>query len=183
MISGGAAEREDREDEAESDKSEGTQAAPDKIEGALSSALSPEHASNKGEEAPVPLKETRSPSKDKGVLFEPEHTKSLKLTTMHSQAETTIVISHNADKNEGTKLSLDERAQDKNEDEDGIKTPPHSSRRTLKITAKDRDHWPLKQRWLPQEKSRGSRGQHKRLAPPQWRDGQSPNRRTKRATG
>ncbi len=124
MISGGAAEREGREDEAESDKPEGTQPAPDKIERAFSSALSPEHASDKGEEAPVSLKETRSPSKDKGVPSEPEHTNSLKLITMHSQAEPTTVISHKADNNEDTKLSLDERAQDKNEDEDGTKSPP-----------------------------------------------------------
>ena len=42
---------------------------------------------------------------------------------MHSESESTV-ISLKADKNEGTQLSLDKRAQDKNEDEDGIKTPP-----------------------------------------------------------
>jgi hypothetical protein len=44
MISGDAAEREDRGDETERDKPNGTQPAPDKIEEALSGALSPEHA-------------------------------------------------------------------------------------------------------------------------------------------
>jgi hypothetical protein len=43
---------------------------------------------------------------------------------MHSQAESTTVISPKADKNEGTQLSLDERAADKNEDEEGNKIPP-----------------------------------------------------------
>ena len=116
--------REGRKDEAESDKPEGTQPAPDKIERALSSALSTEHASDKRKGAPVPLKETRSPSEDKGVPSEPENTNSLKLTTMHSHTETTIVISPKADKCGSTQLSLDKRAQDKNDDEDGIKTPP-----------------------------------------------------------
>ena len=49
MISGGAAEREDREDEAERDKPNGTQPAPDKREEAPSGALSHKHASDKGE--------------------------------------------------------------------------------------------------------------------------------------
>jgi hypothetical protein len=123
MISGGAAEREDREDEAESDKPEGTQPAPDKIERALSSALSPVHANDKGEEAPGSLKETRSPSKDKGVSSEPGHTNSLKVIMMHSSTESTF-ISPKADKIESTQLSLDERAEDKNEDEDGTDIPP-----------------------------------------------------------
>jgi hypothetical protein len=131
MISGGAAGRGEREDEAESDKPNGTQHAPDniehapdKIEGALSSALSPEHASDKGDEAPESLNEARSSSKDKGVPSEPGHTNSLKVITMHSKAESSIVISPKADKNKGTQLSLDERAQDKNEDEEGNKIPP-----------------------------------------------------------
>ena len=124
MISGGAAEREDRGNEAESDKLNSIQSAQDDIERALSSALSPEHASDKGEEAPVPLNETRSPSKDKGVPSEPENTNSLRLTTMHSHTETTIVISPKADKIEGTQLSLDKRAEDKNEDEEGNNIPP-----------------------------------------------------------
>ena len=72
----------------------------------------------------MPLKETRSPSEDKGVPSEPEDTNSLRMTTMHSQTETTIVISPKADKCDITQLSLDKRAQDKNEEEDGIKTPP-----------------------------------------------------------
>ncbi len=113
MISGGAAEREDRDDEAERDKPNGTQPAPDKIERALSSALSPELASDKRKEAPVPLKEARSPSEDKGVPSEPENTNSLRLTTMHSHTETAIVISPKADECGSTQLSLDERAEDK----------------------------------------------------------------------
>ena len=131
MISGGAAERGEREDEAESDKPNGTQPAPDnrehapdKKEGALSSALSQEQARDKRKGAPVHLKERRSPSEDKSVSSEPESTNSLRLTTMHSQTETTIVISPKADECGSTQLSLDKRAQDKNEDEDGIKTPP-----------------------------------------------------------
>ncbi len=82
------------------------------------------HASDKGDEAPVSLKETRSSSKDNGVPSEPGHTNSLKVITMHPQEESTTVISPKADKNEGTQLSLDERAQDKNEDEEGNKIPP-----------------------------------------------------------
>ncbi len=63
MISGGAAERQDRGDEAESDKPEGIQPAPDKIERAPSGALLTVHVSDKGREAPVSLNETRSPPK------------------------------------------------------------------------------------------------------------------------
>jgi hypothetical protein len=101
------------------------QPAPDKTERALSSALSTMHASDKGDEAPGSLRETRSPSKDKGVPSEPEHTNSLKVITMPSQTESiTVIISPKADKNEGTKLSLDERAENKNEDEDGTDVPP-----------------------------------------------------------
>ncbi len=93
-------------------------------ERALLRALSPVRASDKGDEAPVSLNETRSPSKDnKGVPSEPEHTDSLKLTTMHSHSESTF-ISPKADKLDGTKLSLDKRAEDKNEDEEGIEIPP-----------------------------------------------------------
>ena len=90
MISGGAAERGEREDEAESDKPDSTpqitKHAPDKIEGALSSALSPEHASDKRKGAPVSLKETRSPSEDKSVSSQQEGTNQIKVTTMHSEA-------------------------------------------------------------------------------------------------
>ena len=54
MISGDAAERGEREDGTERDKSNGTQPAPDKIEEAPSGALAPEHASDKKrEEAPL----------------------------------------------------------------------------------------------------------------------------------
>ncbi len=61
--------REDREDEAESDKPEDTQPAPDKKEQAPSGALLPMHASDKGDEAPMSLIETWSPSNsnDKGA--------------------------------------------------------------------------------------------------------------------
>ena len=66
MISGGAAERREREVEAESDKPEGTQPAPDKKEQAPSGALSPEHTSDNRDrdEAPKSLRETRSPPND-----------------------------------------------------------------------------------------------------------------------
>ena len=124
MISGGAAEREDREDEAESDKPEGTQPAQDKTERALSSALSPEHASDKGEEAPVSSKETGSSSNDKVVPSQAEQINGLRMTRMYSQTEITVVISPKADKCGSTQLSLDKSAQDKNEDEDGVEIPP-----------------------------------------------------------
>ena len=97
MISGDAAEREEREDERESDKTDGTRPAPDKIEEAPSGALSPEHVSDKIGEAPKSLIETRSPSNDKGVPSQTEHT----VATMHSLSETTIV-SLMADKSDGT---------------------------------------------------------------------------------
>ena len=79
MISGDAAEREDRGNETESDKHNSTQSAPDnkhapdKKEGALLSALSPEHASDYREQAPESIEETRSPSKDKGVPTDQVH--------------------------------------------------------------------------------------------------------------
>jgi hypothetical protein len=124
MISGGAAERREREDEAERDKDESTQPAPDKKEMAPSSALLIMHASDKGVEAPLSLSETRSPSKDKSVSSQREGTKSPKeITTMNSESES-IVINPEADKMGETKLSLDKRAQDKNEDEEGNKIPP-----------------------------------------------------------
>ena len=79
MISGDAAEREEREDERERDKTDGTQPAPDKIEEAPSGALSPELASDKkGEEDPLSLKETKNPSKDKDVPSQQEHNDSVK---------------------------------------------------------------------------------------------------------
>ncbi len=83
------------------------------------------HANDKGEEAPGSLRETRSPFKDKSVSSEPGHTNSLKVIMMHSSTESTF-ISPKADKIESTQLSLDERADDndKNEDEDGTDIPP-----------------------------------------------------------
>ncbi len=84
MISGDAAEREDREDEAEKDNPKGTQLAPDKREQAPSGVLSSEHANDKGDEAPMSLIGTRSPSNDKGVPSQQEHTNSLTVITMHS---------------------------------------------------------------------------------------------------
>jgi hypothetical protein len=111
MISGGAAERGDREDEAERDKRNGTQPAPDKMKKAPSGALSPELASDKGEEAPVSLIETRSPSNDKDAPSQREHTNSLEVMTMHPRPVSTL-ISLEADKLDSTLPPLDERAQD-----------------------------------------------------------------------
>ncbi len=115
MISGSAEEREDREVEAESDKPNGTQPAPDKREQAPSGALSPELERDKGEETPMSLNETRSPSNDKVVPSQPEHTNSLKVIMMHSDSESTL-ISPRADRSGSTLPPLDKRAQDKNED-------------------------------------------------------------------
>ncbi len=63
------------------------------------------------------LIETRSPSNDKGVTSQQEHTNSLKVITMQSQTESTL-IRLKADKLDNTLLPLDGRAQDKNEDGD-----------------------------------------------------------------
>jgi hypothetical protein len=123
MISGGAAGREDREDEMKSDKPTGTQHAPDKREQAPSGALSPELESDKGDEAPMSPIEARNPSNDKGVPSQQEHTNSVKVTTMHSQSESTL-ISPKAYKLDCTQLSLDKRAQDKNEGGEEEKIPP-----------------------------------------------------------
>ena len=88
MISGDAAEREEREDERERDKPEGTQPAPDKIEKAPSGAISPEHSSDKkGEEDPLSLKETKNPSKDKDVPSQQEHNDKIKVVMMNSQGQ------------------------------------------------------------------------------------------------
>jgi hypothetical protein len=132
MISGSAEEKEDREDEAERDKPNGTQPAPDKREQAPSGALSPELERDKGENTPLSLNETRSPSNYKGVPFQPEHTNSLKVTKMHSDSESTFV-SLTADKSGSTLPPLDKIAQDKNEDGEESPAPPHSSKETLKI--------------------------------------------------
>ena len=115
MISGSAAEREDRGVEAESDKPNGIQPAPDKREQAPSGALSPELECDKGEDTPMPLNETRSPSNNKGVPSQPEHNNSLKVTTMHSDSESTLV-SLRTDTSGSALPPLDKRAQDKNED-------------------------------------------------------------------
>ena len=89
------------------------------------------HASDKGDEAPVSLKETRSPSKDKGVPSEREHTERVDvLITMHRHSESTL-INLTEDKSEGTQLSLDKRAEDKNEDEEGSKIPPPTLQEVL----------------------------------------------------
>ncbi len=77
MISGSAEEREDREVEAESDKPNGTQPAPDKREKAPSGALSPEFERDKGNDTPLSLNETRNSSNDKDVPSQTEHTNSL----------------------------------------------------------------------------------------------------------
>jgi hypothetical protein len=74
MISGDATEREDKEDEAERDKPNGTLSAPDKREQAPSGALSQENECDKGEGTPMSLNETRSLSNDKGVASQTEHT-------------------------------------------------------------------------------------------------------------
>ena len=87
-------------------------------------SISPMHASDKGEQAPESLEETRSPSKDKGVPSEQEHTERVdKRITMHLHSESTHTR-FNADKMGGSQLSLDKSAQDKNEDEDGTAIPP-----------------------------------------------------------
>jgi hypothetical protein len=123
MISGDAAEREDGEDERDRDKPNGTQIAPDKIEEAPSGALSQELASDKkGEEDPLSLEETKSPSKNKGVTSQQEHTNILKVITMHSQSESTRT-NLEADKSGSTLHIQDERSQDK-EDGREDKIPP-----------------------------------------------------------
>jgi hypothetical protein len=79
------------------------------------------HASDKGEKAPGSLREPRSPSKDKSESSPEERLaprNSLRVIMMHSTTESTF-INHEADKKVGTQLSLDERADDKNEDEEG----------------------------------------------------------------
>jgi hypothetical protein len=106
-----------------SDKPEGTQPAPDKIEQAPSGALLPVHASDKGDEAPVSLNETRSPSNDKDEPSQRGHTNSLNEITVHSRTESTL-ISPKAYKLDCTQFSLDKRAEDKNEDENGVEIPP-----------------------------------------------------------
>ena len=124
MISGSAEEREDREVERERDKHKGTQPASDKLERAPSGALSPEIERDKGENTPLSLNETRNSSKDKSVPSQPEDTNSLKVITMHSDSESTL-ISPRADKFGSTLPPLDKRAQDKNEGgEEGTIPPP-----------------------------------------------------------
>ena len=115
MISGSAEEREDRGVEAERDKPDGTEPAPDKREQAPSGALSPEFERDKGDDTPLSLNETRNSSKDKSVPSQPENTNSFKVITMHSDSESTL-ISPRADKFGSTLPPLDKRTQDKNED-------------------------------------------------------------------
>jgi hypothetical protein len=130
MISGDAAERKGREDEAERDKPNGTQPAPEKREQAPSGALSPEHKGDKGDEAPMSLNETRSPSNDKCVTSQQEHTNSLKVITMHFQTESTL-IRLEVDKPGSTLPPLDKRAEDKNEEgEEGKIAPPTLQKRS-----------------------------------------------------
>ncbi len=132
MISGSAEEREDREDEAERDKPNGTQPAPDKREQATSGALSPELERDKGEDTPLSLNETRSPSNDEGVPSQPEHTNSLKVVMMHSDSESTLV-SPRADKSGSVLPPLDKRAQDKNEDGEEDPNPPQLFKRNPEV--------------------------------------------------
>jgi len=99
---------------------------------------SPEHASDKGDEAPLSLIETRSPSNDKGVPSQPEHTNSLQITTMHSLSETTIVFPE-TDNSSSTLPSLDKSAEDKNEDEEGSKIPPPLFKRNPEDN--EEGHW------------------------------------------
>ncbi len=73
---------------------------------------------------PLSLNETRNTSNDKGVTSQPKHPNTLKVITMHSDSESTL-ISPRADKFGSTLPPLDKRAQDKNEggEEDTIPPP------------------------------------------------------------
>ena len=124
MISGSPEEREDREVEAERDKFKSTRPAPDKLERAPSGALSPEIERHKGDDPPLSLNEKRNSSRDKCVPSQPEDTNSLKVTTMHSESESTF-ITLRADKLGSTLPPVDKRAQDKQEggEEDTIPPP------------------------------------------------------------
>jgi hypothetical protein len=58
----------------------------------------------------MPLFKARSPSTDKGVTSQQEHTECLTVITMHSHQETAR-IRHVSDKLSDTQLSLDKIAQ------------------------------------------------------------------------
>ena len=73
---------------------------------------------DKGEDTPLSLNETRNPFDDKGVPSQPEHTNSLKVITMHSDSESTL-ISPRADKSGSTLPPLDKRALNKEDGEEG----------------------------------------------------------------
>ncbi len=94
-------------------------------EKAPSGALSPELERDKGEDTPLSLNETRNSSNDKGVPSQTEHTNILKVITMHSDSESTLISP--TDKSGNTLPPLDKRAQDK-EDERKARFPPHSSK-------------------------------------------------------
>ncbi len=106
--------------------------ASDKLERAPSGALSPEIERDKGDDTPLSLNETRNSSKDKSVPSQPEDLNSLKVITMHSDSESTV-ISPRADQFGSTLPPLDKRAQDKNEGGEEGTIPPHSSKKALKI--------------------------------------------------
>jgi hypothetical protein len=84
------------------------------------------------------LNETRSFSNDKGVPSQQEHTNSLKVTTIHSDSESTLV-SLRTDTSGSALPPLDKRAQDKNEDgEEGPAPPPLFKRNP---EDKEEGHW------------------------------------------
>jgi hypothetical protein len=141
MISGGAADGEDRGDETKGDKHEGTQHARDKIERAPSRALSTVHANDKGEEAPGSLEETRSPPQDKGVSSQPGHTNSLHQSLSLSAQRQIRLTEHGSPKMRELKIRMKMRMESA--------FPPHSSKTALRIMAKDQDHRPPLKRWLP----------------------------------
>jgi hypothetical protein len=133
MISGAPAEREDRQDEAERGEPEGTVPPHDNREQALTSALStssalsplsallPEHAHDKREEAPKSLEEAGNPPNDK--FASTQEIRIEEESTRHSESETTLTSSVE-DKQGYTLPPLDKKAQDNNEDGDEDKIPP-----------------------------------------------------------
>ena len=88
----------------------------------MPSHKSTEHASDKkGEEDPLSLKETKSPSNDM-VAFPPK-IRIEEVVAIHSKSES-IVASSVEDKQGSTLLPLEERARDTAEDEGEDKIPP-----------------------------------------------------------
>ncbi len=125
MISGDAAEREEREDETERVKPNGTQPAPDKIEEAPLGALSQENANDKRrEEAPLSLTETKSSPQDKCAPSQQEHIQSIEVTSMNSQKESKTRINLEEDKMDSALPPCYKRAQDKVEEEGENNIPP-----------------------------------------------------------